>query len=451
MIRTGPLRLLVFAALAGGFLACSPGEGAGGNTGRHRDAYTDLDASMNFIAQRYVKLVLGVGHHDPNYVDAYYGPEEWRAEVEAHPPTLEELERAAASLLEQVAASDLSGADEMIRLRHRYLLTQLRAVRARLSMLEGERLSFDEEAKALYDASPPTFSDRHFGALVEQLDAALPPGQGTVAARLERFKREFVIPKARLDTVFRTAIAEARRRTAARMDLPPGETFEIEYVTGKPWSGYNWYQGGARSLIQMNTDLPITIDRAIDLAAHEGYPGHHVYNALLEQRLVVERGWKEFSVYALFSPQSLIAEGTANFGIEMAFPGAERVAYERDVLFPLAGLDPARAEEYARIQELVGRLNYARNEAARRYLDGEVDRDRAAAWLQTHALMTPERAQKSIDFIDAYRSYVINYNLGMDLVRGYVEREGGTVDHPERRWEVFAALLSSPRLPSSLQ
>src|SRR5688500_14834724 len=67
----------------------------------------------------------------------------------------------------------------------------------------------------------------------------------------------------------------------------------------------------------LNVDLPVYIDRAVDLACHEGYPGHHVYNALLEQHLVRGRGWHEFSVYPLFSPHSLIAEGTANYGITM--------------------------------------------------------------------------------------------------------------------------------------
>ena len=76
----------------------------------------------------------------------------------------------------------------------------------------------------------------------------------------------------------------------------------------------------------MNTDLPIFIDRAIDLACHEGYPGHHVYNALLEKNLMRDRGGSEFSVYALFSPQSLIAEGTANYGIEVAFLGRRAAA-----------------------------------------------------------------------------------------------------------------------------
>ncbi len=213
---------------------------------------------------------------------------------------------------------------------------------------------------------------------------------------------------------------------------------------------YNWYQGSATSLIQVNTDLPIYIDRAIDLAAHEGYPGHHVYNALLEEHLVRGRGWIEFSVYALFSPQSLIAEGTANFGIDVAFPGPERVAFERDHLFPLAGLDPARAEEYYATIALTDRLAYAGNEAARRFLDGKISREDAVTWLETYALQPRARAEQRVRFFEQYRSYVINYNLGKDLVRGYIEARGGTPDDPARRWTEFGALLSSPRLPSAL-
>ncbi len=128
-----------------------------------------------------------------------------------------------------------------------------------------------------------------------------------------------MIPKARVDRVFQEAIRGCRQRMSI-VALPTEESFRVEYVTGKSWTGYNWYQGNFKSLIQVNTDLPIYIDRAIDLACHEGYPGHHVYNALLEKNLVKDRGWIEFTVYPLFSPQSLIAEGTANYGIEVAFP-----------------------------------------------------------------------------------------------------------------------------------
>ena len=64
--------------------------------------------------------------------------------------------------------------------------------------------------------------------------------------------------------------------------------------------------------------------------------------------------------------------------------------------------------------------------------------------------MPPPRAEQRVRFIDQYRSYVINYNLGEDLVRGYLEaRSGGGTDH-ERLWDELGKLLSSPRLPSGL-
>ena len=162
--------------------------------------------------------------------------------------------------------------------------------------------------------------------VLKQLEQRL-PGHGTADRSLRRVpQRSSSIPTDRLDATFKAAIDGCRSRTLAHLTLPPGESFTVEYVTDKSWSGYNWYQGNYHSLIQVNTDLPIYVDRAIDLACHEGYPGHHVYNVLLEKNLVRDRGWVEFSVYPLFSPQSLIAEGTANYGIEVAFPRAERLA-----------------------------------------------------------------------------------------------------------------------------
>jgi hypothetical protein len=159
----------------------------------------------------------------------------------------------------------------------------------------------------------------------------------------------------------------------------------------------------------------------------------------------------EFTVYPLFSPQSLIAEGTANYGIEVAFPGDERAVFERDVLYPEAGLDPSQAAAYARVQMLVDRLAYAGNEAARAYLNGTSDRKQATAWLSRYAMMSPVRAEQRTRFFDTYRSYVINYNLGKDLVKQYIESRGGIATQPAKRWEAFVRLLASPRLPSGLR
>ena len=404
---------------------------------------------MAKIAREYVRLVLALGQHDKDYVDAYYGPDEIKKEAERAALTLDAIGAGVSSLAAQVGRVP-PGPDEIGRLRHQYLEKQLSAMSARVRMLKGERLSFDDESRALYDAVAPTYPDAHFQEVLDRLEKRF-PGSGRLLDRYDAWRRAFVIPREKLDTVFQAAIGACRERTLAHVKLPADERFTVEYVTNKSWSGYNWYQGGFRSLIQVNTDLPIYIDRAIDLACHEGYPGHHVYNALLEQHLVKTRGWIEFTVYPLFSPQSLIAEGTANFGIEVAFPGRERVAFEQRTLFPLAGLDSARAAEYYEVMALVDQLSYAGNEAARRYLNGQIDAAAATAWLERYALMTHDRAAQRVRFFDQYRSYVINYNFGKDLVRKFIEARGGTPDRPDRRWQEFETLLSSPRLPSGLR
>jgi hypothetical protein len=405
--------------------------------------------SMTQISRDYVRLVLAMGGHDTDFVDAYYGPADIKTEAEKAALSLDEIGHQAKMLDDQLKAAP-AGGDELSRLRHQYLEKQLAAMTARVRILKGERLSFDEESRALYDAVAPTNSDAHFQQMLDRLAKRF-PGQGPLVERYDTWRRAFVIPKEKLDAVFKAAIAACREQTLKHVTLPPNESFTVEYVTNKSWSGYNWYQGNYRSLIQVNTDLPIYIDRAIDLACHEGYPGHHVYNSLLEQHLVKERGWLEFSVYPLFSPQSLIAEGTANFGIEVAFPGHEREKFERTTLFPLAGLDPSRAAEYYDVQAMVDELSYAGNEAARRYLNGTIDREAATAWLERYALMPHDRATQRVRFFDQYRSYVINYNYGKDLVRRFIESRGGTAANPEKRWQEFERLLSSPRLPSGLR
>jgi hypothetical protein len=414
-------------------------------------AHAQAPSTMNSLAERYVRLVLALGQHDADYVDAYYGPPEWRKQAEsARRPVSAIVTDAAALAKDLAAAAPPSSAEEIVRLRHEYLTHQVSALRTRASMLTGTKLSFDEESRALYDAVAPTHTEAEFRAVIDQLEKRL-RGHGPLSQRFEAFRQGYVIPRARLDAAFNAAIDGCRSRTMQHVTLPAGESFRVEYVTGKSWSGYNWYQGNYHSLIQVNTDLPIYVDRAVDLACHEGYPGHHVYNVLLEKNLVRDRGWIEFTVYPLFSPQSLIAEGTANYGIEVAFPREERLKFERDVVFPAAGLDPRGAAEYYEVLALVDKLSYAGNEAARRYLNGQIDARAAASWLETYGLFSAPRAVQRVKFIDQYRSYVINYNLGKDMIARYIEGHGGTAANPDRRWELFAQLISSPRLPSGLK
>ena len=404
-------------------------------------------ATLDPVARRYVVLGLALGRHDPNYVDAYYGPDSLRSAADAESLGVAEVRASAESLIAILSDSVPAYEDSIVGMRHRYLRVQLGAMAARARILGGERLSFDQEARALYDVEPPRFEPAHFDSLLARLDSLL-PGPGPLADRYQRFRDRLLIPAKLVDTVFKTAIAACRARTLVHLPLPEGERFDLEYVKGTPWNAYNWYKGGYRSIIQVNLDFPIPLDRAVDLACHEGYPGHHVYNALLEQALVRDRGWVEISMYPLFSPQSLIAEGSANFGIDMAFPPAERVAFERDSLFPLAGLDPALAAPNAEVRAIMERLNYARNEVARGYLNGKLDAAEAQEMMQRWWLVSPDAAAKALRFIDTYRSYVINYNLGRDLVAAWVQRTGG--ESEEARWRTFGSLLSAPHVPREL-
>jgi hypothetical protein len=406
--------------------------------------------NLESLAAEYLLLELSMGMHDDAHVDAYFGPPEMRAAANSANLSLAEIESRAVNVADRLRswtgdADQL--ADSMQAERINNLLQRLQALNTRIALNKGQTLSFDEESRRLFGTSAPDHDAAHFAAILDDIDALL-DGEGELPARVNRFRSQFVIPPHRLAAVFDAAIAECRRRSLLFIDLPENESFELEYVTDKPWSGYNWYQGNSQSLIQINTDLPIFIDRAVDLGCHEGYPGHHTFNALLEKHLVEGRGWIEFSLYPLFSPQSLIAEGSGNYGVDLAFPGSERVEFEREVLFPMAGLEVAEADRYYKLLEFLRRLNYAGNEAARDYLNGTIDREQAAQWLVDYSLSSPERAQQRVDFFDTYRSYVINYNLGKDMVRDYIERD--TEDHAAR-WQKFEKMLSSPMSTEDLQ
>jgi len=402
--------------------------------------------TMDTIAERWVKLALAMNLHEDGYVDAYQGPEEWKQEVASQALSLEDLDAAATQALQDLQGIPIDGLEDIEQRRHAALVKSLTSMQARIRMLQGAKLTFDEESEALYDAVAPHYDTKHFQQILDQLDALL-PGDGSLGERRNEFRELFIIPEDRLDVVFQAAITECRKRTLQHIALPENEGFTVEYVTDKPWSGYNWFQGNSHSLIQVNTELPIYIDRAIDLACHEGYPGHHVYNLLLEQELYRKRGWVEYSIFVLFGPQALIAEGSANYGIEMTFPRKERVTFEKQYLFPLAGLDPSLAERYYAVEELVQKLNFAGNEAARSYLDGKMSREEAIQYLMTYGLLPRKRAEQHLRFIDTYRSYVISYNLGKKIVADWIESGNPTLD---QRWQRFQQLLSTPSIPSLL-
>lgn len=396
-------------------------------------ATTDLGE----VSDAYVRLVLAMGRHDAMYVDAYHGPPEWKEEAEkGNPRPVTELLREARELLARVRAAQGSE-------RRDFLEKQLVAVEAFLRRLAGESMTLDQEARLLYDIDPSVHSVEEFEGARIRLETLL-PGSGDLRARVKALRDRFIVPPERLDAVVRACLEATRKKTVESVALPAGDTFRVSFVRGKPWNAYNWYEGNYSSLIEVNTDLPIELGRIFDTLAHEGYPGHHTHNALLEERLVRAKGWREFTVYPLYSPRSLVAEGTANAGLSVILGEAEQLAFLETTLAPLAGLDGRDLETYQAVRNAMKPLRYVRGEAARLLFDGGKSDDEAARFIARYGLEDDDRARKSVEFIRGYRSYVFNYTVGEDLVRAYVG------DGPGRTGRFFD-LLQRPVTPSALR
>lgn len=411
------------------------------------DPYTNLK-DFNKIAEQYVKLVLMTGKYNADYIDAYYGPENLRKDAKEDTLSLQGIQKAAENLLVSLKALDVSQFKNLQKLRQLSLQRRIEALIFFVDMQLGKKYSFDKESQALYNAVSPIYNIKIYDEILEKIDALL-PGRGELSERFEAYRKKFIIPPDKIDTVFKTAIAECRRRTLEHYQLPDGEQFNLELVKGQPWGAYNWFKGNARSLIQINCQLPSYIDRVISLACHEGYPGHHVFHTLTEQEFYQKRHWLEFSVYPLFSPISMLSEGMANYAIELAFPGNEKNEYEKKVLCPLAGIKSADLEKYHEILDLIKKLDYADNEVARRYLDGNMSKEHAIDWLKKYLLMSELRAEQHLKFIEKYRSYVITYNVGENLIKFYIDKNDPTGDI-NRKWDLFKSIILQPPLPEEL-
>ena len=404
-----------------------------------------LNLQLNDLAERYVRLSLRVGQHSEYFVDAYYGPDSWRPQGASDP--LSSIEEQCCALISSLETLSVYTSSSVYQ-RQQFLTIQSKALLFYIEQLQGKTSSYKEECQLLYDASVPSYGTAYFDKILQELEQ-LVPGEGELNQRIAEYRQQFVVQPEKLSQVFGVAISEARKRTLKHIELPGCESFDVQLTNNQVWSAYNWYKGNSYSLIELNTDHPIFIERVIDLAAHEGYPGHHVFNALIEKHLVNERGWFEYSIYNLYSPVSLLAEGSANYGIEVAFPWKERLVFEQEVLFPLAGLEPASAEQYYDIQRILHQLSYADNLIAQQWIDGEIDDEKAIKLLMKYALNSEDRAGQRLNFIKHNRAYVMTYNYGQDLVKAYL-KEQVKEDSNDALWRAFTALLAAPKTASMM-
>lgn len=408
-----------------------------------------LEIKMNSIAENYVKLALQIGKYDTDFVDTYFGPDNLKPKDDNsvfNQSVFEELKKKVDDLLDQMETLVEFPANKIEIMRYSYLYKQLLACKTKIYMLNGMELTFSEELNALYDIEDDYKDEKYFDNFLNQLDSIL-PGQGDINQRYISFREQFVVPENKLKIVFNTAINECRKRTNKFIKLPTTEKFEIQFVKNKPWSAYNWFKGNSFSLIEINTDLPIYVDRIVDLAAHEGYPGHHVHHSMMEWHLYKKRNWIEFSIYLLFSPQSVIAEGIASYGPELLFPDNERIKFEKQFIFPQAELDTSKVDLYYEVMNIVNQLNPSVITATKNYLDGIWDESKTIKWLQKYNLRTEDSAKKLLEFIKRYRAYVANYSVGYNLVKSNLQTKKTIAE----QWNLLRELMSYPITPSSIE
>jgi hypothetical protein len=236
----------------------------------------------------------------------------------------------------------------------------------------------------------------------------------------------------------RAALDQCRAVTLTHMALPTGEHVDVAYVSHKPWSAFGRYMGGAHSVIQINMDYPLTVDRILNLACHEGYPGHHVFNSIRDQALVQAQHREEFRVQTTFSPQSYLSEAAANYAPSL-LAEQDRLHIERDVLIPLAGLKGLDVKKGLEVEALLDELHTAQPAIARDYLDGRLEFVRAADALQREALM--EHAESMLLYLNEFRTYMLAYTVGSDAVKAMIE--AGSPDEAER-WRRYSNLMTSP-------
>jgi hypothetical protein len=400
------------------------------------------------IARDYVLLALRLDQHVPGLVDAFYGPAPLKAQVDTESlRSPAALAADAGALLERIA-TDVPEPD-----RRDWLAAQVVALRAQAAALAGEELPYLEHVTRAFSWAPVRRDDAVFHEAAAQLDA-LVPGDGPLADRLAMWDARFEIPLDRLPGVFDWLVDRFRVRATELFGVPPGEELRVTLVRDQPWTAYNWYDGGLRSRVDINTDLPLRAADLIHTVAHETFPGHHLEHAWKEANLVDRLRRVEASALLINTPECLISEGLADLGRAFVAPLDESAdllveLYGRAGLAIAADTVAARdaAERTVAMVPLRRRLAESRvNASLMRHADG-ASHDDVLAYLEQVGRFAPMVAAKRLEFIEhpLWRTYVFVYHEGEALLQRWLDAVPAA-DRPAR----FGRLLQEQLTPVAI-
>lgn len=368
------------------------------------------------VVEEYLELGLALGRHIDGFVDAYFGRRDIAERVASMPPQPPtKLADDARRILADTVASDLEPG------RRHFLAAQVRGLRTTASKLAGEAIRYSDEVESSYGVRPRRTEEDVFAEAHRALDAAL-PGSGPLAERLNAWREAQVVPPDTLPAALASLAEDLRERTDRLWGLPDGERVDFDVVTNQPWSGFNYFLGGLRSRVAINTDLPVLSLTLAHLVAHESYPGHHTEHCRKEVGLVRRRKQLEETIFLVGTPQCLIAEGLADLGLEVAVSedALERAAFTASHLHPLGvRYDTEVAATFA--DASIG-LTGVRGNAALLLHEEGADVDDVVAYLERWSLLPHGRAAKSVQFLTdpTWRAYTTCYDEGLPLCRAFV-------------------------------
>ncbi|MEO7132740.1 MAG: hypothetical protein ABI024_00835 [Vicinamibacterales bacterium] len=365
--------------------------------------------SLDQIGERYVRAALSLAQHDPDLVEAWRGSESLmpgpRVPVADIIGDIQRLQRG----IDQ-HANDIGSAVDKSRID--YLDYQLRALNFAAGRLLGRTTSVDEQARDEFGlAFGQPDADAVTTALAEI--ARLLPGSGRLADRVTALRRATTIPGDRKRAVMQIALDACREAVAPVIDLPKDEGVTIRFHRNMPWDAFARYAGGHHTTIEVNDDGPIDMSRALRLACHEGYAGHHVQHLLLD-RVFGERRWPELQLTPGFGRHLLFMEGAAEVGTDLAMPSSRRAVLYRERLFPAASLDPKDIETLVRLEELLPALLPVVTEVGRQYLETRIKQEQAIERLASDALIG--NPQATLAFIERRRARALVYGEGRRVI-----------------------------------
>jgi hypothetical protein len=366
-------------------------------------------AALDAIAEGYVRAALKLSQHDPALVEQWRGAESWNPGPRRPVAELEQEVDRLQQQIERAAAGISSGVEHA---RVKYLAAQIRALRYAIERQLGRAASIDDQARDEFNVTFPPLDRAAIGRVHARLHQLL-PGESGLAERVQAMRRASIVPRERRLAVLTKALDACRASIPAALQLPDGEGVDLIFTPRLGWDAFARYQGRHRTDIEINDDGELDLSRALRLACHEAYPGHHVQHVLID-RVSSARQWPELLLSPGFGPHLLLTEGAAEVAADLAMPARQRTELYRAVLFPLADLDPANSGRLVEVEDLLIDLMPVVTDVARLYLAGEITTDAAVARLANEALVADPRA--TLAFIEQRRARALVYAEGRRIV-----------------------------------